>query len=706
MRSKTSSECLTNSDCQQLSTCSVTSSIDFVRDASTTMPCSGCGWLGSESACVMDRAGSTGVCACVSVSQSNSLHACSQSILAQRVPLLDATGQCLVTNDPNIPQIITPSLVLEFATLAIAPCALGISNSVCLAVKLPLSSGGQYSRYFAVLLGLSSGGGITGRRRLLQLQQPHATEDPANWNWTNSLICNKTFSSGAQDANSRTTGKWCIHWMIVSNMAQDNFNLTLMKDQDLLLSTPLDMLALIFSNQDMAFQLLTNPSALRFIIKQHSGLFPAILETFLGITLDAFFAAKQNNNGSAVHVNQTNEIKRGRKILQTTTTTKISPKSAARLPIQQCAALEVPVKQISAAFWDTVGYYDHNINGVKTPNITIPTGHANNTNSSANETADNNQTTWWYLLPPKKEQSQSKNSDGWLVDLTNSIVKASFGGTTDGTQILDAVLSDIPYNETVSKNYFTGRRVLTELSTCNYTALTFGSHGHSRALLPWLIFLTGFFLVLTSLCSPSLMITWFAWIILFPMVLFWAVYNISPLCWPMIPPKFPHDLASEFTSLVPTSIEIPTFLVDKNCSVRGILSDGTYDQQCFKQCGQDPFLMLSWQDPAAWWLCDIISTDLCLSAGRSASTWGVLQDFVSSTVYYSDVISFGSTDSDFVGAHRLCAFFMSYELVFAFMALVMVIFILPSVLQAIIEIFSGALILLIYASSVEATDDH
>jgi hypothetical protein len=289
--------------------------------------------------------------------------------------------------------------------------------------------------------------------------------------------------------------------------------------------------------------------------------------------------------------------------------------------------------------------------------------------------------------------------------MTNNLVFISTGGTTDGTQIMDAILSDIPYNETVSKNYFTGRRFLHEISTCNYTALTFGSH-QQRALLPWLIFLMILFITITTFCSPSLMITWFVWIFLFPVVLFWAVYNISPLCWPMIPPKFPRDVAAEFAALVPESIEIPTFLVEKTCSVRGLLSDGTYDSRCFKQCSQDPFLMLSWQDPAAWWLCDIISTDACLFAGKSASTWGVLQDFTSSTVYYAEVIAFGSSDKDFAGAHRLCAFFMSYELVFALMVLLMVVFILPSVVEVIVEIFSGAVILLMYASNAEATEDY
>jgi hypothetical protein len=717
IRSKPSSECLTNSDCNQYSTCSVASSLDFVRDAATTMPCSECGWLGSESVCVMDRADTTGVCACVSVSQSEYLHSCSQSILGQRVPLLEAKGQCLVTNDPNVKTLISPSLVLEFTTLAIAPCALGIANSACLTVRLPTSSGGQYSRYLAVILGVSSSygfslGGGARRRRLLQLNSDHPNSlfdnDPSTWNWTANSICNQTFSNRSTATNiieRRVTAKWCIHWMLAANRVHSDFNLTLMEDHHLLLtSVPLDNLILLLSNQEMVTQLLSNPKALRFIIRQHNGLFPVILDTLLGISADALSVLlhEKNRATTTVDINNTEKMTTttasrvvgGRKILQLAETTTTAPNTI-RLPTLPCTALEVPLQHIASAFWDTIRYYDSKLYSTQ------------NNNSSSNtdpNITQNYTSSQWYSLPPTVYNPSARDG-GWLVDLTNNLLMISSGGTTDGTQIMDAILSDLPYNETVSKNYFTGRRFLLEISTCNYTALTFGSH-QRRSLLPWLIFLFIVFLGITTLCSPSLMITWFVWIFLFPVVLFWAVYNVSPLCWPMIPPKFPHDVATEFTAMVPESIEIPTFLVDQTCSVRGMLSDGTYDSRCFKQCSKDPFLMLSWQDPAAWWLCDIISTDACVFAGKSASTWGVFQDFASSTAYYAEVIAFGSKDKDFVGAHRLCAFFMSYELVFAFMVLAMAVSILPSIIEVIVEIFSGALVLLMYAYSAEATEDY
>jgi hypothetical protein len=708
IRSQPPSDCVSNSDCRQTTICGISSDIDFAREAASTTACSVCGQMGSEPVCVMDGEDSMGVCACVSVSQGNSLQTCNQATAGNRINLLSSIGQCLVSTNNDISAALTPSLVLEFSTLAITKCALGISNAVCLAVRLPLADGGQYARYLAVILSVTaSGNGFTGlangnlmgRRRLLSLSHDDgAKSDPSTWNWSSSPTCNQTFANPTQN---RMKAKWCIHWMLAGNSARHLFNLTHLQDHHLITMSASSVMSAALKNQDLLLQVMGNANALRFIVRQYDGLFPVILETFMGISLDAISIVKNlgtnNYSNDHRHQNHTEAYKTNpniyvkgslrRRLLQYDE--NIAP--TLRMPIQTCTALEIPLQDISAAFWDTVKYYDGNINGVKNESGVPSSMKVNDTYS------------WLYTLPPSKENDNEMISSGWLADMANGIVLLTSGGTTDGDRLLDAFLSDIPYNETVSNNYITGRRLLTEISSCNYTTLTFGS-SHQRPLIPWLLFLTFFFIMLTCLCSPSLMITFFAWVVLFPVVLFWAVYNVSPLCWPMIPPKLPHDIASEISSLVPESLEIPAYLVDQGCSVRGLLSDGTYDPRCFKQCSQEPFLMLSWQDPAAWWLCDLISVDACRFAGKFASSWDVFQDLSSSSSYYSDVIAFGSRDADFVGAHRLCAFFMSYEIVFALFVLVMSIFVLPSIFQAIIEIFAGALVLLMYAYSAEMAD--
>jgi hypothetical protein len=165
-------------------------------------------------------------------------------------------------------------------------------------------------------------------------------------------------------------------------------------------------------------------------------------------------------------------------------------------------------------------------------------------------------------------------------------------------------------------------------------------------------------------------------------------------------------MASELTPFIPKSLKIPPFLINQGCSARGILlSEESTRASCFKQCRQEPFSMLSWQDPAAWWLCDLTGVETCTwFANNYAYRWAVLQDFTSSSLYYADVITFSATSKDkggFVEAHRLCAFFMSHELILAFVALVAAIFIVPSVIQTIVEIFSASIVLLTFAANAE-----
>jgi hypothetical protein len=635
-------------------------------------------------------------------------------------------------------------------------------------VQLPLSSGGQYSKTFAVILGITNFGSISDailnvggrRRRLLQIasstdsanyKQNKGTltdfisemalgNDPEKWNWSAIPKCNKIFNrhnASIVPLSQRQTAKWCIHWMITANAIVNMFydnnetdgieptnnvehsgGLQVHEVAEALLS-PLKFATICIKYPKL---LLFNLDATRFFIKQHEGLLPVLIDTtwdiasnslwFISTSLmqlkesmtknDTRNSQGDNNNTATKNDDDIMKSKNNkRKLLSWIVNASEISNDADNnnnyaLPIQQCSALEVPIKQIASAFWDTVHFYRKQ--------MTIE----QNINDTQNDNDSSYNHSWMYVLPPQSMiDSAFRNKDkgnGAFGDIINNLIINPFISNTAGAQFVDAIVSDMSYNETIENNYITGKRVLSELSYCNYTSLTFGPKV-PKPLLPWTLLLFAVFVILTSLCSLSPVISWMAWIILFPMILFWAVYNISPLCWPMIPPKLPHDLYVEFGSMVPNSIKIPSFLVQLDCSDRGLLSDGTYDPRCFKQCSQEPFLMLSWQDPLAWWLCDI-STNMCQAISKTSSLWGgVFQDFASSTQYYSEVIAFGSQDADFVAAHRLCAFFMSYEIVFALIALGLAIFILPSICQAIIEIFSGAVVMLLYASGAEITDE-
>lgn len=251
-----------------------------------------------------------------------------------------------------------------------------------------------------------------------------------------------------------------------------------------------------------------------------------------------------------------------------------------------------------------------------------------------------------------------------------------------------------------TNRYITGRRLFGELGTCNYTTLTFAKPAQG-GLIYIIAAVAVLFAVASCLCTPQgVCFGWLLWAILFPMVVMWTAYGVSPLCFPMLPPQFPRDIATGIERLLPSQrMEIPRFLVAEDCTVRGRLSDGTFDTRCFKQCSAAPFYMIGWQDTLAWWLCDL-SPHLARAAS-DVLTGSWFQDFASSAAYYADVIEFGDVDPEFVAAHRLCAFLASHTLVFGALAGAIAVIVLPTIVVAIAEVFAASVALLFSASGAQ-----
>jgi len=104
-------------------------------------------------------------------------------------------------------------------------------------------------------------------------------------------------------------------------------------------------------------------------------------------------------------------------------------------------------------------------------------------------------------------------------------------------------------------------------------------------------------------------------------------------------------------------------------------------------------------------LCDL-SASACLDAAH-ISAWrysNFLQDFASSSTYFAQVVAFEEIDPDFVAAHRLCAFFSLHQIIFAMTIFIFVILVVPTVIVGIMEIFTGAIVLLMQARSSEITE--
>ena len=253
--------------------------------------------------------------------------------------------------------------------------------------------------------------------------------------------------------------------------------------------------------------------------------------------------------------------------------------------------------------------------------------------------------------------------------------------------------------------------MIQELGSCNYTTLTFASSPQGGLFYLAITVAVCFSIISFLFCGSVLLPLW-VWLVLFPIALFWTAYGISPLCFPMIPPQLPRDLVLGITRLIPSEMEIPRFLVSEECNIRGVVADQRLSpdadqKRCFKKCTDDPFLMVGWQDTLAWWLCDL-SPSLCRAVADRYFRGG---DFATSAAYFADVIAFSEIDPEFVAAHRLCAAMTSHYLVFALAAAAVAIIVLPSVIVAIAEIFTGAISLLFSASGAQMlimheNDDH
>ena len=533
--------------------------------------------------------------------------------------------------------LLSPSLTLDFAALSIAPCLLGLSDNGCVNVRLPLASGGAFATPLAVILAPAPPSATYGRRRLLSF------DDDADVR-----LCARE--------PTRARAKECLHWQ--KEVVRFTNNASLSKAQRALVWLERGM-----DNGGVVWPLAA--AGVRFLTQRR----PLLAQP----------PPPPPPPPSACTPTQR------RRLLQqqasTTFSTLPTLQSGSSIPwslstsTTSCPLLDEAFTTVGGAWVDTVAYYAQAALDVE-DDATVATPLELAMNES--------------LLLPRPPLA-----GGLLGDLANTLLLGY------GDRIVDAVVTRD------ASRRLSGRRLVSELSTCNYTELTFGTRAsvnRGRGMSLLYIFAATFLAVslFTTCFIPQGFATRLVWLLLFPMLVFWAAYGIAPTCWPMVPPRFPRDLAAEIGGFVPASLEIPRFLVDARCDVRGnLLLSGDYDPTCFKSCSDDPFLFKSWQDPAAWWLCELSAT-LCGQAAAGAERWSFLGDFVSSAAFFGEVVAFGAQDPDYTAAFRTCAFFASAELLLSIVLALVLILLFPSLLVAVLEIFGAALVMLSQASASEA----
>lgn len=106
----------------------------------------------------------------------------------------------------------------------------------------------------------------------------------------------------------------------------------------------------------------------------------------------------------------------------------------------------------------------------------------------------------------------------------------------------------------------------------------------------------------------------------------------------------------------------------------------------------------------AWWACEA-STQMCRTIAESLDRWNLFQDMVSSVHYYASVIEYSTKDYELVQAHRMCAMLSMYNAVLFLLMAAVACYLLPSVFLAVIDIFTGTLLLIMDTYNAEQQED-
>lgn len=680
----TKTECTKNYDCSvpQTSMCGVAGSLEEMRSSYVSVPCGSCASMGGmQPICVIDGQGQYGVCGCANII--TDLMTCKSQQIGSPTMALFSPKTCAVILDPfkvaTISQTINiQSITLDFSEIALVKCTLG-SQNLCMDVSIPYSvSTGNIDMQLVVVTKLLSIVqplvSSSGRRRLLSatdlLGHIHTENDniskPLFNEW---LVMGAVQEKGTcqGEGMTRDESKQCLHSLAMTRYIVEHFNLS--GGEDLDFNFQGGTLAVLWGLK----RFWDTPGLLTFIM----DLDPTIKSLMQQMSVFQGMYPQVTNHSETVWYFDTLRQK-GRRLLQDDP----SPTAAVNRGDWSfnCTTVQRPLTKVTNAFWSTVQFYEKG----RTKAVKV-----NQTNNCSLNTGLSD--CIGYSLPPIAQATKDEGNSLFPMISAFTLYAPTMG--MGGERVLDAILSPMEYEEAVRGGFITGKRILNDMSSCNYSQVTLGGE-QERSFSMIFIGMFILFQIITTMCMPLSCCQWMMWYFIFPIFFFWAMYNTSPLCWPMIPTTLVHDLYMEVTYLLPQDIRVPKFLVKPHCTLNGKLADGSYDPQCFSSCSDPPFLFVSWQDSLMWWICEV-STEKCTELGRFVSNFGSLfKDMVSSSDYYASVINYSSNDMEFVQAHRLCAFFSFYQVIFLMITIVITCYLIPTIIMGIIEVFMGCVVLL------------
>ena len=692
--------CTHTSDCvQQETQCSISDSMSTWTNSFITTPCSTCSSLNKQPVCVLTAPTATGYCTCANVQQK--LLTCSADSVGSMVHVAtdkQSTALCMVALDSSIAASVhkvaaqAAVYTMPFSQFVVSPCIAGLYLNLCLNVQMPYTVSQSSSVSSFVVLYST---GASNSRRLLSVSAPDpqhrrellttAAVEVLQASTFDNMGCNSTMSRflvyGHNNTQLRQDAKWCVQWHAFASLA-------------------LEERAVGSSNSsvELATQLLMQPGWMWDALRENhytrfSTEIPAAFYSMFSSLFHKYHRnldqkqqiSTHNHNLTHNHYSTHNHNHSRRKLLQ--------------FELQQRSQSIPGINLTYAVQWDIVM---HN------PFATLV---------SLSSTTGEYYKRQAYLAPPA-----TCKDEGWLacanfkfpnvtvVENTPLLMRLAdfilvlptLGG--GGSSVLEALISDMPYNTTVSEDYVTGARILHDITYCNYTTLTLGP-AKNRNILAVCVVSAVVVYLLAIFCCPSALTVPLLMTTLFPIMVLWGTYTLSPLCFPMLPPTLFRDIYVEVEKLLPSAVMLPNTFVRSGCTSNGtLLADGLFHEECFVRCTDPPFLMTSWQDTTAWWMCEL-DTRMCKAVAEWVHVLPFLKDFVSSSYYYADVIQFGVVDDQFTGAHRLCAMFTAYNVGLLVIMIALVLLLLPYVLITVIEVLTAVSVFLVEAQAVDAVDD-
>ena len=220
----------------------------------------------------------------------------------------------------------------------------------------------------------------------------------------------------------------------------------------------------------------------------------------------------------------------------------------------------------------------------------------------------------------------------------------------------------------ISNDLFTFPRILNDLTKCDFRRIMLCT-SKPKSLLSTsviaLMLLWGLAKILQVPTTFGIIMILLGW----PWMVMWYAYGYSPTCFPMIPTCFIEDIVNTLKTTIPETVTWPALVIkQEHCNLQGapLNPNSTVPGGCFRSCSEPQFRFVSWQDPFAWWLCEL-NLGWCQTVADTAARYTPLaDDYRSTTYYFMDVLNFN--DLDLTNAHRFCGVFTGFYIIPAMLA--------------------------------------